>query len=100
MPFARAPSVVISSISSSSSSSISSSEEESEDESEDTTRTILAFLLEEAFFVPLAAAALSDPDSVGLALFLGGKWPNEDDDALVVALALVEWSANKKIKQL
>ena len=58
----------------------------------------MAFLLEEAFFVPLAAAALSDPDSVGLALFLGGKCPNEDDDALVVALALVEWSANKKIK--
>ena len=60
----------------------------------------MAFLLEEAFFVLLVAAALSDPDSVGLALFLGGKWPNEDDDALVVALALVEWSANKKIKQL
>ena len=49
--------------------------------------------------MPLAAAALSDPDSVGLALFLGGKCPNDDDDALVVALALVEWSANKRDKK-
>ena len=58
----------------------------------------MAFLLEGAFFEQLAAAVLSDPDSVGLALFLGGKCPNDDDDALVVALALVEWSAIKRNK--